>query len=68
MNLLGTLCMVRGGSEGYGTVREGSGHFLTCKKNNSNPPNHSIRLEIRTGRISIRIVRMAYVLMRIADR
>ena len=28
------------------------------------PPNHSIRLVIRTGRSSISFVRMAYVLMR----
>ena len=33
MNLTRTVCMVRGGSEGYGTVREGSGHFLTLSEN-----------------------------------
>ena len=29
VNSIRTVCMVRGGSEGYGIVREGSGHFLT---------------------------------------
>ena len=66
MNLIRTVCIERGNSEGYGTVREGSGgfgtlFFLTCQTILPNRPNHFIRLEIRTVRI---LIRMTYVLMR----
>ena len=63
VNLIRTVCMVRGGSDGYRTVREGSGHFPACSKIWLSPPHHSIRLEIRiwcvsqSGDFFIRIVR-----------
>ena len=59
------VCMVRGGSEGYGTVREGTGNCLPCWRILRNPASHSLWLEIRLVRISIQIILIRYVLIRL---
>ena len=53
------LCLAAGESlrVAFGGIRDGTGGFGI----QPNPLNNSIRLEIRTVRISNRMVRMAYV-------